>query len=289
MSDQFIKLLGKDHDDPTRFAVESIDDNLAISIASVVSKEAKEHNWANNEDATGIYRGDVVTIAMVADAHWGYVASQEAVLRFPGIFMNEYEPGKKDIKQSYLEAILKLCEDLTGVGKKSGVSYGKRHGQEVIDDSCSQFHSVIEIDGKHYFVGIGDCSCNIITSDSMREIESRNRFFSYVGTGLSPRQYMRNTPHEAGLSRDAEVHFNDPLVRNAVDIQELNVSSGDIIFMHTDGYYPIISKTSKEDFTLPELFRNKSVRQGLNVIMDEVIENTKKYGDNIAICAMRVQ
>ena len=86
MPNQFITLLGKDHDDPSKFVVESINDNLAISIASVVSKEAKSHNWANNEDATGIYRKGDTTIAMVADAHWGYVAAQEAVLRFPKIF-----------------------------------------------------------------------------------------------------------------------------------------------------------------------------------------------------------
>lgn len=54
MAVQFIKLLGKDYSDPATFGVVSIDDKSAIGIASVVTKEQKSHNWANNEDAAGI-------------------------------------------------------------------------------------------------------------------------------------------------------------------------------------------------------------------------------------------
>lgn len=117
MSNQFITLLGKDHDDPSNVAVESIGDDLAVGISSVVSKEAKSHNWANNEDATGIWRKGNVTIGMVADAHRGYVASQEAVLRFPEIFMKRYDPNGKDIRQSHLESVIDLCKALEGLVK----------------------------------------------------------------------------------------------------------------------------------------------------------------------------
>ena len=97
---------------------------------------------------------------------------------------------------------------------------------------------------------------------------------------------MRHTSQGSGLSRDAEAHYNNPLVRRGVDVQELNVSKGDIIFLCTDGYNP---ERPGRGFNLSKAFQGKSVGQGLNTIMAEVIENRRDYLDNIAISAMRVE
>ncbi|HLG23916.1 MAG TPA: protein phosphatase 2C domain-containing protein [Candidatus Nanoarchaeia archaeon] len=271
MANQFINLLGKDYNDPTTFGVKAIDDKFAIGIASVVTKEHKRHNWANNEDATGIWTNGDVTIAMVADAHWGYVASQEAVLRFPNVFQKKYvELAGKDVRQVYLEAILDLCDnELLDLGKRSGVSYGLNFmQQEQFDSSNSQFYSVIKIDGKHYFVGLGDCLCAIVGADSLTNVESQNIAYGEVG-GLSPRNYMRMSRNEGGLAKDANIHFDDPLVRKGVDVKELNVNPGDTIFMCTDGY---TLDNPARGFTLSQAFYKKTAKQGIDLIMEEIIK-----------------
>lgn len=288
MSDQFIKLFGKDYGEPTTFGVDSIDDKFAIGLASVVTTKQKRHNWANNEDATGIWTNGGISIAMVADAHWGYIASQEAVLRFPDVFLRKYESlTGKDVRQIYLEAILELCEtELNKVGKKSGVSYGKDFiGQEIFDDSSSQFYSVVKIGGKYYFVGLGDCSCAIVGSNSLTNIESQNVVYGALGSALGPRNYMRMSQNEEGLAREANLHFDDPLVRKGVDVKVLQVNPGDTIFMCSDGY-PIDNQA--RGFTLSQAFYGKTAKQGIDLIMNQIMEK-RSYRDNIAVCAMKVE
>lgn len=271
-------LFGKDHPDPQEYFVDAISDDVGIGIASVVPKEHKSHNWANNEDAVGFYEGDRVRIMMTADAHWGYVASQEAVLQFPGIFNENLKDGK-DIRQSYLESCLKLCEDLAGVGQRSGVSHGKNFmGQDVRDDSVSQFHSVVNIGREYYFVGMGDCLTHVISQEGNKRIKTIGRNQSFVGSHLNPRQYMRPSDYDAGLDRDAEIRFDDPLVRKGVDVVQLSVRKGDLIFMSTDGYNP--SVLSRDHFS----------GRTISETLDEILSGTLERGghDNIAIGAMRV-
>lgn len=176
-------------------------------------------------------------------------------------------------------------QSFRGVGKSSGVTHGKRFGQPAKDDSSSQFYSVIGIDGNYSFVGLGDCLCSIITPDSMRSVPPKNISYGFVGTHLSPRKYMRNHPHEEGLPRDAKLDFDDPLVRKGVDVQELAVSKGGIIFMCSDGY---ALERRGRDFTLDQAFHDRTVKDGVDDIMKEVLKNRKEYHDNIAVCAMRV-
>jgi serine/threonine protein phosphatase PrpC len=289
MARQFITLLGKDYADPSTFGFMAIGDDAAIGIASIVTKKDKEHNLANNEDAAGILEDDKISIGMVADAHWGNVASQEAILRFPELFLRKQkELAGSDIRQVYLEAVLELCEkELPGIGRRSGVTHGTNRLQQIVyDESNSQFYSVIKVDRKYYFVGLGDCSCAIIDRHSICKVNSPNIAYGAVGSILSPRNYMRRSINEEGLARDVKLRFDDPLVRKGVDVQQLSVTSGDVIFICTDGY-PIMSQT--RGITLQEIFCHRTINQGLSQIMDQVMQNRKDYGDNIAICAIRVR
>ena len=51
---EFRYLFGKDHGDPIHYAIQSLNQHMAIGIASVVTLEQKSHNWSNNENAAEI-------------------------------------------------------------------------------------------------------------------------------------------------------------------------------------------------------------------------------------------
>ena len=280
------RLLGKYHLDTERFATDFINDSLAIGITPVITE--KKHNWGGNEDACGINQKENIRMGMVADAHWGYVASQEAVLRFPDIFFSHYETHKdeKDPRQIYLESIIELCDNLDGVGRKSNVSYRTSiPGMSKPDSSVSQFYSVVNAGGNYYFVGLGDCVCHIITPQDVTRVNSQNDFFGHVGS-LSPRNFMRNSNSEGGLSKTDLIEFDNPLVRKGLDVQVLNVKAGDVIFMHSDGYSMAKSQTRLGPFS--EFFNRRSLSEALDNIMLDVIQNVHEYQDNISVAVMKV-
>lgn len=262
-------LLGKDHDDPERYAVEVLDQDTAIGIASVVRKEQKPHNWFNNEDAVGVYRDKDIAILMVADAHLGRFTSEQAVLTFSGFFKEAFERLKRnDIAQAYLEAVVRLSYDLNKRRNATG------------DGSNTQFHSFIAYGRQYYSVGIGDCYRALISGDTLTIIPSQNSHITLGGTTVNG--YMKPNKNAAGLERDAVMHYDDPIVRNGVDVTQIPAKPGDVVFLCSDGF-PL-----KDRKDLPQLFKTKDVAEAVQEIMADVLAQKKTYRDNVSIAAYRI-
>ncbi len=230
-------LFGREHDDPKRFEVlESPAGFTALAIASVVVKEQKSHNRVNNEDAAGYYFDDQLQIWMVADAHDGYVASEQAVVRFP-LAMRTRLAARVDepFEQLYLEALLALATDMRDVGRCSGVTYGERFGQPVVDTSVTQFTSVIRVSGQYYACSLGDSRLSVLRGTELMPVRVESLGYGALGSGLTPYRYMRVDQNAENIPDGTPVRFDDPLVRKGADIKRLDVSPGDVLLLWTDG------------------------------------------------------
>lgn len=298
-------LLGKDHADPMQFAsLATDDDKLAIAIASVVTKEAKRHSFADNEDVVGVVAEPAYKIMMVADAYYGYVASHEAVLRFPRHFAERFARRTSEpIEQVYLEAVLSLSVELLGVvGLPSGVTYGLDAFQRVITDrSVTQFYSVVIFEGHYYLCGLGNCACHILRSSTLTRVSSESAGMDGFGV-LTPYLYMTPDQHTAGREIGSPVKFDDPIVCNGAHVQRLQVLPGDIVLLSSDGLKLDDKITTGR--LLQGLFHGKTMQLGLDMILTGVlaieelrlemmlagtvpIEQLSNH-DNVAIAAVRV-
>ncbi len=277
-------LLGKDHPDPTKYQVQSLDQSAAISIASVVTVKQKSHNLANNEDASGIYRDEKKTIMMVADAHWGYNASHEAVLRFPNCLeknSTQADSLKIAFEQVYLNAIMELSLDL----QKSRPRSSERITPDGASASNTQFHSFVQVGQEYYWVGMGDCYSAVIRDDSIEVLTSKN---SHITLGsLIPNIFMRPDRNAAGLELTAVMDYDNPLVRNGIDVRKLDLHQNDIFFMCSDGF-KINDSTIKKRFNLPQLFKEKAVPDVLDYLLDTIIKE-RLSRDNVTFAAMRIK
>ncbi len=131
LNPSFNFLLGKDHPDPKSFKVIGLYQDMALGISSVVPKEVKTHNLINNEDACGVYENDFpgLTLSMIADSHDGYVASHEAILRFPEFLMSRFDfhNEMKNVKEIQLIGInySENKQNLSGILKSLKINDSK--------------------------------------------------------------------------------------------------------------------------------------------------------------------
>lgn len=330
MTEKLTLLLGNDHPEPKAIKVVSLSEDIAIGISSVVDKSMKTHNLVNNEDACGVYINDELNIllAMVADSHSGYVASHEAVKRFPEILTESLKDrAEDDIRQAYLDSVLSLSANLLLVGRKSGVTYpGEYHAQG--DISASTFFSVLKFNGKFYAIGCGDSYTAIIRDASVNIMRPncvnflgytnliqkiKEEFYQYDNKfrAISEKyqekikadrdkvnelcdqeqEEMRKFDQEYTSSPLPLLDFNSDHVRNVIRVHEIPVISGDVIFQCTDGIEldrKRYDKIAPSDF-ITRAFKQRSVYDAVQEIFRGVQEREfESPMDNVAVTAIRI-
>ena len=285
------ELHGIDHGDPNSYYLETFDDEMAIGLASVVTTEEKRHNWTNNEDSCGISRTQDFRIASVADAHWGARASQEAVKGFPEAVVQNISMQTQDIRQALLEVVLRYGDEVETILRSTVTKYLSPSllSPEKKDASTTQFWSVINTQGKYFLVGLGDCGLQIISQDtqtqaaSVKQVLTGNEWYGDFGR-FSPRHKIECDFYKISskLEKTPPV-IDNPVVKGVVNIVELSVKPGDILLLHSDGF-PVAREKEK----LTALFRERTLRQGLEDIMGRALIRENRFCDNLSLAAMRV-
>lgn len=275
MNANLVTLLGVDRPEPKQYEIKAVSPEIVMGISSVVDKTWKTHNLINNEDACGTYLDDHLRLVMVADSHDGYVSSHEAVKRFPGFLKERLSlESPEQVMQTYLESVIAFYEELSGIGRKSGIIYEREGVHSIEDFSSTTFHSIVNVAGDYYVIDCGDSYTAIISGEKLEVIKPRCGFF--LGTSRirekivesyfeyerkyraivnkyramessnqthedAVRLWERESTEQTELSHELQqvivpnYHHTRDYVRKVIPIHKLKVKKGDIIFQCTDG------------------------------------------------------
>ena len=227
-----------------------------------------------------------ITVIAVADGMGGHaggeVASKLAIETFLEEIQKSFEEHhSQGIKYDQLTLDIKnQVKDILkdAVKKSNDVVYRKSCENPRLNGMGTTLTVAVILNGVAIFANVGDSRGYLISNGKIHQVTNDHSWGAeQVLAGLISEEQARNHPRRNIITRSIGT-----LPSVEIDLEEKNIQKGDIVFLCSDGLYPVLSDSQ----IINEFNLNKT-----NLICKSLVDKANDKGgpDNIAVAFARLE